>query len=327
MGAPTGVVHMSMHFRELAEQAMADGHVSAEEVLGLRREGWADGAIAQDEAEALFALNRNLAECSNEWADAFVEALVEHMLAGGSPRGYVTQLQADWLIAQIDADGRVETVAELELIAHLFERASAVPENLKAYALHQVEQAVLTGEGPTRDGGMLEAGNVTVAECRLLRRYIFSSGGDRPGAVSQNEAEMLFRIKDATLGANNAPEWALLFVQGVGNYLQGWSGRNVIDGARAQQLETFMNDATPNVGRFFARVASSAVGGGVVKALGFGRKGAADADIADQIDGDAAVTPTENAWLQSKFNTDGKMDELEHALVVFLKNEPVRPGV
>ena len=155
---------MTMHFRELAEQAKIDGRVSAEELLGLRREVWANGAIEPDEAEALFVLNRNLAECSNDWSDAFVEALVEHLLAGGSPRGYVTQQQADWLIAQIDADGRVETVAELELIARLFERASAVPENLKSYALHQIEQAVLAGEGPTRDGGMLEAGNVTAPD-------------------------------------------------------------------------------------------------------------------------------------------------------------------
>jgi hypothetical protein len=53
---------------------------------------------------------------------------------------------------------------------------------------------------------------------------IFASGGDRPAAVSQREAEMLFRLKDATLGADNAAEWQRLFVQGVGNYLQGWQG-------------------------------------------------------------------------------------------------------
>ncbi|MEO7384239.1 MAG: hypothetical protein ABIU18_04815 [Novosphingobium sp.] len=318
---------MSMHFRELAEQAMIDGRVSAAEVLSLRREGWRDGAIAPDEAEALFVLNNHVNEPSAEWTDAFVEALVEHMIAGGSPRGYVSQGQADWLVAQIDSDGRVESEAELELLAKLFERAAAVPESLKAYALHQVEQAVLTGARPTRDGGALVAGQISESECRLLRRFIFAGGGDRPGAVSQNEAEMLFRIKDASLGANNAAQWPLLFVQGVSNYLQGWSSGNVIDGSRAQQLETFMNDAAPSVGRFFARMASSTVSGGVSKALGFGRKGASDPDIAERVARDAEVTPMENAWLQAKFAADGKMDELEHALAVFLRNEPVRPGV
>ena len=312
---------MSMHFRELAEQAMIDGQISAEEVLGLRREGWADGAIAQDEAEALFVVNNHLTDHAPDWTEAFVEALVEYMVAGGSPRGYVGQGQADWLTAQIDSDGRVESVAELELLAKLFEAAAAVPESLKAYALHQIEQAVLTGAGPTRDGGALVAGQVSEAECRLLRRFIFAGGGDRPGAVSQHEAEMLFRIKDASLGGSNAAQWPQLFVQGVGNYLQGWSSRNAIAGARAQQLESFMNDATPSVGRFFARVASSAVGGGLVKALGFGRKGAADPGVAEQVSGDAEMTRIENAWLQAKFNADGKMDELEHALVVFIDEE------
>lgn len=318
---------MSLHFRELAEQAMNDGGISPQELLSLRREGWGDGAIAPDEAEALFVVNNHLTGRSPEWTDAFVEALTEHLIAGGSPRGYVSQKQADWLVSQIDTDGKVESMAELELLAHLFERAASVPESLKNYALHQIEQAVLTGTGPTRDGGSLEAGNITEAECRLLRRFIFSSGSDRPGAVSQGEAEMLFRIKDATLGASNAKQWPLLFVQGVGNYLQGWSSRYAVDTGRAQQLEAFMNDATPSVGRFMGRVATSAIGGGFAKVLGFGRKGTSAPSIADQTAEAEAVTQVENAWLQAKFNGDGKMDELEHALVVFLQDEPVRAGV
>ncbi len=272
---------MSLHFRELAEQAMADGGISPQELLGLRREGWGDGAIAPDEAEALFVINSHLESRSPEWTDAFVEAVVEHLIAGGNPRGYLSQKQADWLVSQIDADGKVESMAELELLAHLFERAAFVPESLKNYALHQIEQAVLTGTGPTRDGGSLKAGNVSEAECRLLRRFIFSSGGDRPGAVSQGEAEMLFRIKDATLGASNAKEWPLLFVQGAGNFLQGWSSRYALNAGRAEQLEAFMNDATPSVGRFMSRVAASAIGGGFAKGLGFGRKGSAANSIAE----------------------------------------------
>ncbi len=318
---------MSLHFRELAEQAISDGGISPQELLGLRREGWGDGAIAPDEAEALFVVNNHLKVPSPEWTDAFVEALTEHLIAGGNPRGYLSQNQADWLVSQIDADGKVESMAELELLAHLFERAASVPESLKNYALHQIEQAVLTGTGPTRDGGNLAAGSVSEAECRLLRRFIFSSGGDRPGSVSQGEAEMLFRIKDATLGASNAKQWPLLFVQGVGNYLQGCSSRYAVDSSQAQQLEAFMNNATPSVGRFMGRVATSAIGGGFAKVLGFGRKGTTAPSIIDQAAEAEAVTQVENAWLQAKFNGDGKMDELEHALVVLLQDEPVRAGV
>ena len=314
---------MTMQFRKIAEQAAADGQISPAEILQLRRESWSDGVILADEAEALFAINDQLSGRNAEWAGAFVEAMVEHLISGGSPRGYVTQDQADWLVARIDRDGRIESLTELELLARLFERASWVPDSLKAYANHQIEQAVLTGSGPTRDGGQLDAGCITEAECRLLRRFIFAQGGDRPAAVSQGEAELLFRIKDATLGASNAPEWPLLFVQGVGNYLQGWSGGQTVTPDRARQLEQFMNAATPRVGRFFSRMATGGFGTAIDKVMGFGRKDTAERDFAGEARQAEQVTAIENAWLQSRFDVDGKMDELEHALLVFLADEPL----
>ena len=66
---------MSMHFRDLAEQAMADGAIDADEILALRQEGWSNGAIDADEADAIFVLNDHLAGSSAEWSDFFVEAL------------------------------------------------------------------------------------------------------------------------------------------------------------------------------------------------------------------------------------------------------------
>jgi len=317
---------MSMQFRKIAEQAAADGLITSEEILQLRREGWSDGVIRMDEAEALFVINDQLCGHTPDWTDAFVEAIVEYLMAGGSPRGYVSQGQADWLIARIDHDGRLDSMTELEMLAKLFERATMVPDSLKAYAVHQIELAVLTGSGPTRDGGRLDPGSISEAECRLLRRFIFSQAGDRPAAVSQSEAELLFRIKDATLGAANAPEWPLLFVQGVGNYLQGWTPARTMTADRAQQLEEFMNDATPSVGRFFGRMVSSGNGNAIDRVLSFGRKGVAQRDMIGEAAKEEAVTADENAWLQSQFDADGKMDELEHSLLVFLADEPVGRG-
>ena len=48
---------MSIHFRDLAEQAAADGAIAPEEILSLRRAGWGDGRIQPEEAEAIFAIN------------------------------------------------------------------------------------------------------------------------------------------------------------------------------------------------------------------------------------------------------------------------------
>ncbi|MES2699345.1 MAG: hypothetical protein V4647_07025 [Pseudomonadota bacterium] len=45
---------MSVHFADLTRQAALDGAIADDEVLALRRSGWADGAIAREEAEAIF---------------------------------------------------------------------------------------------------------------------------------------------------------------------------------------------------------------------------------------------------------------------------------
>lgn len=130
-------------------------------------------------------------------------------------------------------------------------------QNLRSYALAQIEQAVLTGEGPTRKSGALEKGHVSKAEAGLLRRLLFASGSDRPAGVSQAEAEALFRIKDASLGGDNAPEWKQLFVQGVGNYIAGFTSGEALSRDRAAELEAFMNDRRSSTGGFLARFGKS----------------------------------------------------------------------
>lgn len=318
---------MTYQFRTLADQAQADGQISAEEILGLRREGWADGRIEPAEAEALFVLNDLLAERTTEWADFFAEALAEFILAGGSPRGFVSDDQAEWLIARLDRVGQVETMAELELLGRLFDRAERVPERLRAYALSRIEQIVLTGQGPTRDGGQVEAARITPAECRLLRRFVYSFAGDGPGAITRAEAEMLFRLKDATLGADNAADWDDLFVKAVANHLMAHNRFAQLSPERARELESFMGDATPRIGAFFGRMARSDLGGSFSDAasrvLGFGRKGT-ERDLSAEVAADRKITETEDAWLQQQVAANHQLDELDKALLRFIAAEERR---
>ena len=315
---------MTYQFRALADHAMADGAITSDEILALRRDGWSDGRIEPAEAEALFALNDRLAVRPPEWVDFFVEAQVEFLLAGNTPRGFITEAQADWLIARLDRDGSVESMAELELLAKLFDKAERIPERLKSFALGQLEQIVLTGNGPTRDGGTVDGARITDAECRLLRRFLFSFAGDGPGAVSQAEAELLFRIKDATLGAPNSAEWSKLFVQGVGNHLMAWQGYQVLSDDRAIELESFMNDNTPRIGAFFGRMAKANIGSGAARPLSFGRKGVTRADHDAEVGAARKVTEIEDAWLQGRVDNDRALDDLEKALLRFIAEEERR---
>jgi hypothetical protein len=318
---------MTYQFRALAQQAATAGRISAEEILGLRQTGWADGTMDQGEADAIFQLNDQLsdtggAEVSGDWADFFVEALTEFVLAGAAPRGFVSDAQANWLIGHLARDGRVETMAELALLERLFDKAERVPEKLKAFALAEIEQTVLEGTGPTRNGGEIAATHITATECALLRKFVFSFAGDTAGGVSQAEAEMLFRIKDATLGAPNAPEWEALFVQGVGNFLMGYNRFEQVSNERAAELDRFMADSSPRIGAFFGRMAKSDLadnfGMAVHKVLGFGRKGTGE-QAAHQAEVSARrVTESENAWLQAQVDANGTIDSLEKALLRFI---------
>lgn len=195
-------------------------------MLDLRRSGWCDGTISAHEADSILAINHSLGHHSAEgrspaWTDFFVEALGEYLLNGQEPRGYVSEDQADWLIAKVTHDGKIDSMAELELLARLIERAQNVPEKLRTFVLEQIERKVLTGTGPTRFGSDFRCRRALgqrcqrAGNCPAAPRAVRT--GQPPRAISQREAELLFRIKDATLGAGNARGWKRLFVQGVGS--------------------------------------------------------------------------------------------------------------
>jgi hypothetical protein len=313
---------MSMHFRQIAEQAAADRAITAEEILALRRAGWCDGKIQPDEAESIFTVNDLLNEPTPEWSDFFVEALGEFIVNGVEPKGYVDDEQGDWLMARVSHDGKTNSLTELELLVRVFERAQAVPQKLRDYALEQVERAVLTGVGPTRDGGALEAGNVSEAEAKLMRRIIFASGSERPEAVSRREAELLYRIKDGTAETQNSPEWKRLFVQGVGNCLMGFAGHAPLSSDRAAELESFMSDHSSSIGGFFGRMSKSAVSENFYQTVGKVFRGEGDGrDLDAEVGKAREVTANEQMWLEGQLDGNGRIDEYDEALLDFLAEE------
>lgn len=313
---------MTTQFIAIAEAAAADGQISSEELLALRREGWGDGIITRAEAEALFAVNNALKERSPEWCDFFVEAIGEFVLNGTPPRLQCSAEEAEWLIGQIDHDGVVESMVELETMVRILERAENTPDRLKDYVLGVVEREVLTGTGPTRCGGALSATHISAAECRIIRRVIFASGGHGPAAVTRHDAEMLFRLKDATLAEENAAEWDDLFVDGVANFMKGFVLPNAqLSHERKRELEAFIADSSVSVGRFIGRFAKEApqVANHLGKVFGKKQDGGTDFDALAAA-GDI-VTDFESRWLEEMVSGDGEVDELETRLIARLAAE------
>lgn len=309
---------MSMHFANIAQQAAADGGISSEEILEMRSAGWADGKMTRAEAQAIFAAQHASANPSAEWSDFFVEAIQHFVLDGTEPKGYASYEESEWLIEQVKADGQVCSMTELELLTRIIEKAADTPNKLKDFVLEVLEQEVLTGTGPTRNGGELSDTHVTEAECMLIRRVIFGTGGDRPAGVSRSEAEMLFRIKDATEHATNAPEFKRLFVQGVGNYLMGFASSSAqISRQRQLELDAFVAANKASVGRFMGEMARSTPN---VFGVIFGKRDSGpsrEEKVADA----AAVTTAEQDWLDAQVEANGKVDAYDEALLAFIAEE------
>ncbi|MGY4398339.1 hypothetical protein ACVWZA_003545 [Sphingomonas sp. UYAg733] len=309
---------------DLTAKLKAKADITSEDTLAMRRLAWPDGMIDPAEADAIFDLNTSVKGQSRDWVDFFVEAMTVYLVEQQEPTGYIDEAKANWLMTKIDSDGRVDTLGELELLVKLLETATNVPDTLKSYALSQIEAIVLIGTGPTRDGGSLDAGSISTAEVKLLRRLLFAQGGDGPAMVSRAEADMLFRLKDATLTATNAPEWPTLFVQAVGNHLMAHSDYHPLDRERAAELDRFMNDTRSSVAGFSRRIAGSSVGTSF--AAVFGRKGLVqDHDVA--VAADRAIAHDERSWLTSRLESDHALDPLEQALLEFINSEGEGPAL
>ncbi|MBL0967285.1 hypothetical protein [Blastomonas sp. UPD001] len=281
-----------------------------DETLALRRVVWPDGRITANEAAILFELNRASSAPSSEWVDFFVEAITVYVVEQAEPRGYVSDENADWLMAAIDQDGKVDTLAELELLVKVIEKAENAPERLKHYALEQIRRAVLQGEGPTRCGGGLIPGCIGTAEVRLLRRVLYATGGLAPAHISREEAELLFAIKDATLGGQNAPEWQTLFVQAMRLHLMTDQRFRALSREDALRLHAFMADTKAGVGSFFGRMFQS-----------IGEPAGAAAKAAPVPATDEGISDDEDSWLQAMVEADGALDPLERALLKALAED------
>ncbi len=310
---------MTFSFDDFAAAARSGNGITARDTLALRQWSWADGKMSEAEANALFDLNDIGKSNAPEWVDCFVEALSEYVVNGREPKGYFADADAAWLMARIDKDGRVDSVAELELIVRILERATNAPDTLKAYALRQIEAIVLSGEGVTRNGSELRPGSIDAVEVTLLRRLIFAQAGDGPAIVSRTEADMLFRLKDAALGADNAPEWQTLFVLGVANHLMAHSDYVPLARERAAELEAFMDDNRSSVLGFFGKMAQTRFGDLVSL---WKQKDASDGPSHDdKVAADRAVIADESAWLKARQDADGQLDPLEAALLDFIASE------
>ena len=285
----------------LVGQIISAERVLPEDVVQLRQAIWSGETIQVASADAMFAINRAVRKTCPQWVDFFVEAIGAYLLEAAEPLGCIDDAKSAWLIAHIGNDGNLESRAELLLLVALLEKADAVDARLRTYAITQVERTVVTGEGSTRIGAALRPGVIDDAEVALLRRVFQSPQGEHSIGISLGEAESLFRIKAATLSQENAPGWALLFVQLVGQFLIEGPAEAPVD-RRRSILSMFVAEAMPGVSAFL--------------------EGLEQAHVNEEpVSEPAPITSDEIAWIKGQIVADGTIDPIEQALLAYIIDE------
>lgn len=116
----------------LIDAIQAGGSIGVAELAKLREYFTAVAPMTRTEAEALFELDRTVADKHDEWTSFFVETITDYIVWQSRPTGLVNGAQAEWLLAHAD-EGR--TLNAFAILVNVLAEADRVPAWLPA-AVH-----------------------------------------------------------------------------------------------------------------------------------------------------------------------------------------------
>lgn len=287
----------------------ADGYITADEVLFLRRNIFANGVVCERELDAIFALGQRAPDGDPEWPQFFAEAVADFYLREEEPHGYLTADEFDEVQARIVGDGSANRL-ERALLVKLMETALETPPEMSAFTGRELKAAIMGKERPA----------ISKEDVMLIRRWLFAAGGAGHTGVTREEAEILFEINDAVKYGEATPAWGELFTQGVVNHLMAGLGYSVASREEAMARHAFVSDHSVKVGGFFSRMLSGVFDaflnvGGTPESI-YAQK-AEERDAA--VKAAEKITPAETEWLATRIGRDGALDDNERALIARMK--------
>ncbi|MEM9332247.1 MAG: hypothetical protein AAGA53_13040 [Pseudomonadota bacterium] len=317
-----------MNFRYFLKDA---SKIDADDVITLRREVFDDMIVSMAEAESVFALNNDVSDTSVEWKQFFIEVMTDYCVYQAKPEGYVSATNAEWLIKQVSLDGHVRSDTELELLIRIIEVARSVPDRLAAYALKEVGNAVLQGDGELVCNSQLKKGVIGEAEAKLIRRVMYGAAVGGNVAISREEVEVLFELNDKTIEMENHPEWNDVFIKAVAAHLMMVSGYSALPREEVLRRDAWMDDVTVDTagmlsktlssfGSLFSDERFSSMGTSAKKQMDAAWRARNRNEELSEI-GAEPVDSTEAQWLVERIGRDGVLHENEKALIRYLKEE------
>jgi hypothetical protein len=302
----------------LIGEIAARGRITEDDVLALRRMINGAPTITKGTVDRLFDLDHVAGGKVPAWHSFYVEAITDFLVAQEEPQGYVSEANADWIIARVMHDGHIELASELDLLVTILDKSKQSPVRLVRFALDAVKEAVINGIGAGRVGADHVAGVVDAADVALLRRILYAFGGDGHIGITRPEAEVLFEINDATSGADNHPDWCDLFVKAIANNVLFVSGYVVPTRQEALRREAWLDEPASVTG-FFGRMVTGV--GSVLAGYGVPEAITEDDAIHGQTDFGSAerVDDEEATWLARRLARGGNLDVNERILLASLR--------
>ena len=301
---------MNAPLADLVGNLKAKGHITADDVLMLRRAFYTPSMIATEDIEALVGLDKAVNERGPEWGEFFASAVVDFVVHQQEPADYVDAAKSNWVMGVFAGDLTCD--GALEALLRVVETAIDVPADLASFILGKVKAAIAA------------RGRVDAANVAMLRRLVFAGGGPGNVGVTRGEADALFDINDACKGGSNDETWPDFFAKAVADSLTAVSPFKIESREDAAKDDAWLSERE-SAGGFLAKMAHAPDLRGAMHDIlhPFADEGdewkQAEAEM-ESSEGDAAmITEEEARWLLGRFGAGG-LGEPEQRLIDLLKS-------
>lgn len=182
--------------------------LAADDISLLRKHSFPHGVRRADDVVVMLALNNSCPEKCPEWSAFFVEELAGFIVNYSYPQGSLDEINVAWIMRMFATDGVINSTLELELILHIMEISSHVPDELRAFALDQLRLAITDDVGGYKLSRAVDRKGIARQDIDFVMRVLrnICEGGVIP--VSQLTYSVLRRIEAETLPSANHPRWA-----------------------------------------------------------------------------------------------------------------------
>ena len=135
----------TLSLQSFAINTTKSGRISFGDVRRLQRDILPAGIASRDEAELLLALDRGASRADPAWTDWLVASLVDFVVWGERPTGYVDPATAAWLTGALQAGGLATKTARL-IAREIAREAQGTDETLVTFAFSGTADAIASGD-------------------------------------------------------------------------------------------------------------------------------------------------------------------------------------